>query len=50
MFNVLGIQYKNPLESDDSRELINKWIKALNNKDYQQADLFRSELTKKNII
>ena len=50
MFDVFGIQYKNPLESNDSRELINNWIKALNNKDYQQADSLRSELTKKNII
>ena len=50
MFIILGLEYKNPLESNDSRELINNWIKALNNKDYQQADLLRSELTKKNII
>ncbi len=50
MFSILGIKHKNPLESIDSKKIVDNWIEALNNKNYELADTLRSELSKRNII
>ena len=50
MLEILGIKYNNPLESNNSKQLIDNWINALNSKDYENADSLRNELIKMNII
>ena len=47
---VLGLIYDMPTLTDEQKETYNKWLEARNNKDFEQADIYRNELIKENIL
>lgn len=47
---VLGLIYDMPTLTDNQKETYNKWQEARNNKDFEQADIYRNELINENIL
>ena len=48
--NIFGLKYEMPKFNDEDIELYNNWNNARINKDFEQADFYRNELIKKNIL
>jgi cysteinyl-tRNA synthetase len=48
--NILGLKYNFNKLSDDNIKLYNKWLEYRVNKDFENADLVREELTREGVI
>jgi len=47
---VLGLKYDMPKFNNEDIELYNNWNNARQNKDFEKADMYRKQLTEKNIF
>ena len=50
MINILGLKYDPIKLTSEDKNLFDNWNKAKTNKDYAQADIYRQELIKKDLI
>lgn len=47
---ILGLNYNLPEITSNDIETYNKWIELKNNKEYEQADIYRNKLIERNIL
>jgi len=50
MLEVMGIAYQQPLLTSEDKEVFIKWEKARQEKDFQNADLYRQLLSEKGLV
>ena len=50
MLNILGIDIKKVVLTEEDKEIYNNWNKAKQEKDFEKADVYRKQLMEKGIL
>ncbi len=48
--SILGLEYACPELTESQKDTYQRWLEARNNKDFEKADLYRTKLTKENML